>query len=66
LKEELDPGRTRKTMSSLRLRALKWPFQSKQIDKALKDLERCKSNIVLALQVDQTYVSNFGVLLDES
>jgi hypothetical protein len=56
LEEELAPSKTRKTMSRLGLRALKWPFKSKNVDKVIQDLERCKGAILLALQVDQTYV----------
>jgi len=58
LEEELDPGKTRKVMRRLGIRALKWPFKSKQVDKVIRELERCKGTISLALQVDQTYVSH--------
>ena len=50
----LDPGKSRKAMSRLGLRSLKWPFESKEIDKLVKELENCNANISLALQVDQT------------
>ena len=58
LEEELDPGKTRKVMRRLGIRALKWPFKSRQVDKVIRELERCKGTISLALQVDQTYVSH--------
>lgn len=54
LKTQLDPGKTRKTMSRLGVRALKWPFTSKDIDKIVLGLERYEQTFVLALQVDQT------------
>ncbi|KAI9782331.1 MAG: hypothetical protein M1839_005204 [Geoglossum umbratile] len=54
LKTKLDPGKTRKAMSNFGIRALKWPFQSKDVEKIIHDLERCKQTISLALQVDQT------------
>jgi hypothetical protein len=56
LEEELDPGKTPKAMRRLGLQALKWPFKSKLVDKVIRELERCKGTILLALQVDQTYV----------
>ena len=54
IKERLDPGRGRKAMSRFGLRALKWPFESKEVDKIIRDLENCNATISLALQVDQT------------
>lgn len=54
LDTKLDPGKTRKTMSRLGIRALKWAFESKGVEKVINDLERCKQTISLALQVDQT------------
>jgi superfamily I DNA and RNA helicase len=39
LQVELEPGKTRKTMSRIGLRALKWPFTSKQVDKIVSNLE---------------------------
>ena len=54
LSMELDPGKTRKTMSRIGIRALKWPFESKGVEKIINDLERCKQTITLSLQLDQT------------
>jgi hypothetical protein len=54
LDTQLDPGKTRKTMSRFGIRALKWPFETKGVEKVINDLERCKQTISLALQVDQT------------
>ena len=50
----LEPGKTRKTMSRFGLRALKWPFTSKQVDKIISSLEGYEQTFGLALQVDQT------------
>jgi hypothetical protein len=57
LEKDIDPGKIRKGMSRFGARALRWPFQSNQVDKIIQELERCKGTISLALQVDQTYVS---------
>jgi hypothetical protein len=54
LKVKLDPGKTRKTMSRFGVRALQWPFTSKQVDKIVSNLEGYKQTFSLALQVDQT------------
>jgi hypothetical protein len=54
LKVKLGPGKTRKTMSRLGFRALKWPFTSKQVDKIVSNLEVYEQTFSLALQVDQT------------
>lgn len=54
LNTALDPGKTRKVMSRLGARALKWPFETKEVEKAIRSLERCKGTISLVLQVDQT------------
>jgi hypothetical protein len=54
LDERLNPGKTRKAMSRMGVRALKWPFESKEVDKVINGLEKCKQTVSLALQVDQT------------
>jgi hypothetical protein len=54
LQVELEPGKTRKTMSRIGLRALKWPFTSKQVDKIVSKLKGYEQAFALALQVDQT------------
>jgi hypothetical protein len=54
VKAKLDPRKTRKTMSRISFRALKWPFTSKQIDKIVLTLEGYQQMFMLALQVDQT------------
>lgn len=52
--ERLDPGKRRKAMSRFGLRALKWPFESSEVDKIIRELENCNTTISLALHVDQT------------
>ncbi|KAF2177552.1 vegetative incompatibility protein HET-E-1 [Zopfia rhizophila CBS 207.26] len=59
LKAELEPGKTRKAMSRFGVRALKWPFTSKQVEKIVSSLERYEHDFALALQIDQT-----GLILD--
>ncbi|KAH7398227.1 hypothetical protein BKA66DRAFT_483359 [Pyrenochaeta sp. MPI-SDFR-AT-0127] len=54
LKAQLEPGRGRKTMQRVGLRALKWPFSSTQIEKMIASLEQYKHTFSLALQIDQT------------
>lgn len=55
LKEKLDPGRGRKAMSRYGVRALKWPFVGKELEKTIIILERHKSTFNTALNTDQTY-----------
>jgi hypothetical protein len=42
-------------MKSFGLRALRWPLNSKDVDKALNTIERHKASLGLALNTDQTY-----------
>jgi hypothetical protein len=56
LNEELEPGKTRKTMSRFGVRALKWPFTSKQVERIISSMEGYEQTFTLALQVDQTQV----------
>lgn len=51
LKAQLDPGKTRKTMERLGIRALQWPFMREEVEKIVS-LERYEQTFVLALQVD--------------
>ena len=41
-------------MSRFGLRALKWPFTSKQVEKILSSMQSFEQTFTLALQVDQT------------
>jgi small-conductance mechanosensitive channel len=54
LDQRLAPSKSRKFMSLVDSRALKWPFKAAEVDKFLTQLGRCKQSISLALQVDQT------------
>jgi hypothetical protein len=54
LEQRLRPSTGRKAMSRLGMRALKWPFESKEVKGTIEDLERCRGNISLALNIDQT------------
>ena len=54
LQSRLSPSIPRKYIGRIGLRALKWPFETKEADKIVRQLERCKQSISLALQVDQT------------
>ena len=51
--DKLEPGKRQKIMSTIGVRALKWPFQSKEIRTVIDNLERFKDTVSLALQVDQ-------------
>ena len=51
---KLEPRKGRKTMSRIGLRALRWPFTSKQVEKIVSNLEGYQQTFGLALQVDQT------------
>ncbi|KAK6509346.1 hypothetical protein TWF481_004098 [Arthrobotrys musiformis] len=55
-KLEASSSTGRKFMSKFGVRSLKWPFESKDVDKIVLDLERCNANISLALQLDNTRV----------
>ncbi|RYP64171.1 hypothetical protein DL770_009236 [Monosporascus sp. CRB-9-2] len=54
LEQRLDPGTRRRVMSRVGARALKWPLESKDVEKIVQDLFRCTQTISLSLQVDQT------------
>lgn len=54
LEAQLEPGKTRKAMRRFGVRALKWPFTSKQVEKTIVCLNEYKHTFSLALQVDQT------------
>ncbi|KAH7194234.1 hypothetical protein DER44DRAFT_706025 [Fusarium oxysporum] len=61
VQDRLHPGSARKAMRRFGLRALKWPFNSKEISTVVSNLEHYKQTITLCLQVDQT-----TILLDMS
>ncbi|SCO84451.1 related to RSA4-WD-repeat protein required for maturation and efficient intra-nuclear transport [Fusarium oxysporum] len=56
LGQQLQPPTHRKVMSRLGARAFKWPFESKDVERTIQNLERCRENISLALNIDQTVI----------
>ncbi|KAL2198614.1 hypothetical protein P885DRAFT_67778 [Corynascus similis CBS 632.67] len=54
LEAKLYTGRTAKAMRRVGLRALKWPFESKDVDKIIANLQRDQDSVADALQIDQT------------
>ncbi|KAH7160580.1 hypothetical protein B0J13DRAFT_581474 [Dactylonectria estremocensis] len=54
LQSRLDPGNARKAMRRFGIRALKWPFDSKEVSDIVSNLERYERTITLGLQIDQT------------
>jgi ankyrin repeat domain-containing protein 50 len=54
LAARLEPGEGTNKMKAFGLRALKWPFTSKEVDKILIYIGRHKSTLNLALTTDQT------------
>ena len=54
LRKKLDPGKGRKAMSRYGIRALKWPFERKELEKDIGVLERYKSTFNATLSIDQT------------
>jgi hypothetical protein len=58
LEEKLYTDRRVKAMRLVGLRALKWPFESKDVDKIIANLQREQDSFLAALQIDQTYVAD--------
>ncbi|OBS15388.1 hypothetical protein FPOA_13777 [Fusarium poae] len=56
LEKKLDPNPVRTAMRRYGIRALKWPFNSKEVDQLLAGLDRHEKTILLGLQVDQTAI----------
>ncbi|KAF9761682.1 hypothetical protein IL306_003749 [Fusarium sp. DS 682] len=54
VEKKLEPSHARTAMRRYGIRALKWPFDSKDVDQFLVRLERHEKTILLGLQVDQT------------
>lgn len=55
LEAKLYTGHTKTLMRRMGLRALKWPFESKDIDRIIASLQRDRDSFAVALQIDQTY-----------
>ncbi|KAK3312023.1 hypothetical protein B0H66DRAFT_101489 [Apodospora peruviana] len=53
LEAKLYTGRTEKAMRRVGLRALKWPFKSKDVDKIIANLQQNQASFTAALQIDQ-------------
>jgi hypothetical protein len=67
LEARLDPGKGKKLMNKMGLRALKWPLKRTEVEGFIQNLERYKSSFLLCLQVDQTYVYRaryYGSIID--
>lgn len=47
-------GKTARAMSRLGIRALKWPFENKEVDVVINTLERYRNTLSAALEIDQT------------
>ena len=56
LYEKLRPKTASQVIRRLSYRALKWPFESKEVEEEIHDIEGYRQTMSLALQVDQTYV----------
>ncbi|KAJ5992489.1 hypothetical protein N7451_008213 [Penicillium sp. IBT 35674x] len=54
LEASLDPGKGKKLMRRIGVRALKWPLKRMEVQGAIQNLERYKSSFLLSLQVDHT------------
>ncbi len=54
LKTQLEPGKIRKAMSRVGVRALKWPFTSKEVEKLVASLESYEQICTLAFLTDLT------------
>ncbi|RYP43887.1 hypothetical protein DL768_009592 [Monosporascus sp. mg162] len=56
LENELTPGIPRKAMKRIGFRALKWPFESRDVEQIVQGFGRYTQIVSLALQVDQASV----------
>lgn len=54
LETKLNPGKGQRAMKKLGLRALKWPFDRKEVDDYINRFERHKSTINATVGIDQT------------
>jgi hypothetical protein len=54
LHDKLTPSTRRQAMKQFGLRSLKWPFDSKEVEKILQEFARCMQPVATALQIDQT------------
>ncbi|KAI2791664.1 hypothetical protein POX_c04530 [Penicillium oxalicum] len=56
LEAKLDPGKGKKLMRKVGLRALKWPLKRADLEGVIQNLEKYNSLFLLSLQVDQTFL----------
>ncbi|KAL7763954.1 hypothetical protein ACKLNR_005099 [Fusarium oxysporum f. sp. zingiberi] len=56
LEQQLQPPTHRKVMSRFGARAFKWPFERKDVEETIQNFARCRENISLALNIDQTVI----------
>jgi hypothetical protein len=61
LEKKLNTRAARRRMSRLGIRALKWPFESKDVNGIITILERYRDMLSAALTIDQTYVAAFSL-----
>ena len=54
LEKPLKQGKRQRFMSRLGVRALTWPFKSKEVGEIISELESYQQTFALSLQVDQT------------
>ncbi|KAJ5471863.1 hypothetical protein N7539_008806 [Penicillium diatomitis] len=54
LEATFDPGKKKKLMRKVGLRALRWPLKRVEMEGVIQNLGRHKSSFLLSLQVDQT------------
>lgn len=62
LEKKLNHGSAHGLMSRLGFRSLKWPFESKEIDTIIKNLERYRDTLSLGLVIDQAYAPTLLVI----
>lgn len=53
LYKKLKPAKRTKLATKLKLQELRWPFESKEVNKIIDEFERYKQAICLAFQLDQ-------------
>ncbi|KAH7202847.1 hypothetical protein BKA60DRAFT_499219, partial [Fusarium oxysporum] len=56
LEQQLQPPTHRKVISRFGARAFKWPFERKDVEETIQNFARCRENISLALNIDQTVI----------
>lgn len=64
LKEKLETGKRGKVMSRFGFRALKWPFESKDVDGIIQTRKQFQDILSAALIIDQTYVTDSSLAID--